>query len=74
MGQLLQDGDFSQTCDRKSVSISALYFDLFESVKPAILLVSCLVNYAVCSHSDPLQLCEINDTSCVSDELLSFHK
>ena len=74
MCHLLQDGNLTQTCDRKSVSVSALDFYLIKSVKPAILLVSGFVYDAVCSHSDPLQLCEIYDTSCVADKLLSFHK
>lgn len=74
MGYLLQDGDFPKTCDRKSVGISALYFDLLQSVKHSILLVPCLVYDAICAHSNPLQLCEINDTSSIADELLSFHK
>ena len=74
MGYLLQDGDFPKSCDRKSVSISALNFDLLQSVKHSILLVPRLVYDAVCAHSNLLQLCEINDTSSIADELLSFHK
>ena len=73
MDYLLQYGDFPQTCYGKSFGVSTLNFDLLQGVKPSILLIPGLVDDAIRTHSDPLQLSEVNHTPCIANELLSLH-